>query len=190
MQVTHTSHVTAQQMEVYMSQPPRGRVNRIALAVVGVLLVGGASGVWAATNGAPSLRQSASSTSNTGADLTNTPPGQGPVATATIDQTHPTNGSPTPTTNPPGAPTPISGTGSDQSVHWHTTVVSVGANSFVLSVGGVSYTILVNGTTIWSGAVKAIGSLRPGYDAEVIATRQSSVTYLASAVNTQPLVDN
>lgn len=172
-----------------MGQPPKGRVNRIALAVVGVLLVGGASGVWAAMTGAPVLRQSASSTSNTGADLTNTPPGQGSVATATMNSTYATNGSPTSTAYPPGAPTPISGTGSGQSVHWHTTVVSVGANSFVLSVGGINYTVLVDGATIWSGAVKAIGSLRPGYDAEVIATHQSSVTYLASTVNAQPLVD-
>ena len=70
-------------------------------------------------------------------------------------------------------------------MHWHTAVVSVGTNSFVLRVGGVNYTVLVNGATTWPGPVNAISGLHAGYDAEVLAIHQSGVTYLASTVNAQ-----
>jgi hypothetical protein len=71
-------------------------------------------------------------------------------------------------------------------VHWHTAVVSVGGHSFVLTVGGVNYSMIVNGTTTWPGAVKSIGGLRPGYDAEVVASYLFGVTYLASTVDAEP----
>jgi hypothetical protein len=50
--------------------------------------------------------------------------------------------------------------------------------------------MLVNAATTWPGPVNAISGLHAGYVAEVVATRQSGVTYLASVVNAQPPVDN
>jgi hypothetical protein len=173
-------------MEINMGQRSRGRMNRIALAVVGILLVGGATGAWAATNGAAGLRQSASSITNTAANATNTPADQDPAVTATSEPTQTTSTSrPTSTPKPHASPTPTTAAGG-QSVQWHTSVVSVGGNSFVVTVGGVNYTILVNGRTNWPGTVKAIGGLRPGDDAEVVATYLFGVTYLASTVDAQP----
>jgi hypothetical protein len=54
----------------------------------------------------------------------------------------------------------------------------------VLAVGCARPTIAVNPATQWPGPVKSLNVLR-GADAEVLATRQSDGTYLASSVNAQ-----
>ena len=170
-----------------MGRTAKGRMNRVTLAVVGIFLVGGATGVWAATNGAASLRQSASSITNTAANATNMPADQAPAVTATSASTRTTpNGRPTSTPKPRISLTPTTALGG-QSVHWQTAVVSVDANSFVLTVGGVNYTVLVNQATTWPGTVKSMGSLRPGYEAEVVASYLFGVDYLASTVDAQPV---
>ncbi len=175
-----------------MARASKILTSRIRLAVIGILLLGSAGGVWAATGGPPQLRQAANTLTNTGADATSTPSGQEPTVTPSDDSSQTSaNGSPTPTSHgtptpkPRSTPTSTPGSGGGQAVHWHTAVVSVGTNSFVLRVGGVNYTVLVNGATTWPGPVNAISGLHAGYDAEVLAIHQSGVTYLASTVNAQ-----
>jgi hypothetical protein len=165
--------------------------SRITLAVVGVLLVGGAGGVWAMTNGSPAARQAANSLSNTGAEATSAPGSQDPTATPMIDATptatkgHPT---PVPTPRPTATPCPPSG----QSVQWLGFVasVSLGTSSFVLRVGCARPTIVANGATLWPGVAKTLADLHSGWHATVLATRQPDATYLASSVTAQPPVGN
>ena len=91
-----------------MARASKILTSRIRLAVIGILLLGSAGGVWAATGGPPQLRQAANTLTNTGADATSTPSGQEPTVTPSDDSSQTSaNGSPTPTSH--GTPTPSQG---------------------------------------------------------------------------------
>src|SRR5262245_15632704 len=106
--------------------------SRIALAVVGVLLVGGGGAYWAVTSVAPASRQAGNSLTNT--DPTSTASADDPTATTDPDATATTvtrgpTATPRPTATPCLTPTPVP---VGQSVHWQGRVASVGGTSFVL----------------------------------------------------------
>jgi hypothetical protein len=173
-----------------MSRASRFVTSRITLAVIGVVLVGGAGGVWAATGG-PHLPGQAATASGSPSSSTVTNPGD---ATATpndgVSPTATTVARPAPTQAPrptatscPGAPGP--------NLHVQGVVVHVNSDSFQLSTGCFSpLTIQVNGSTAWPGTAKSLGGpsspLLSGWQAEVVATQVASNTYLASIVDAQP----
>src|SRR5580765_1922659 len=93
-----------------MSRASRFVTSRITLAVVGVVLVGAAGGVWAATGG-PHLPGQVASTSSSTSTVTNpgaatATPNDGVSPTATVARPAPTQ-APRPTATPcPTAPGP------------------------------------------------------------------------------------
>ena len=159
--------------------------SRIALALLGVALVGGGGAYWAVTSGAPPTRQAASSLTNT--DPTSTTSAEEPTATtdpgATATTIHRT---PTPT--PRATATPCVATG--QSVHWISRIASVNTTAFKLAVGCARPTITVNSATTWPGQAKSVADLKTNWVANVTATRQPDATYLASSVTAPQVIDN
>jgi hypothetical protein len=163
--------------------------NRIALALLGIAIVGGGGAYWAATSGAPNTHQAANSLTNE--DPTSAASAEDPTATTTTDPgatatatTIHSTPTPRPTATPCLTPTPVP---VGQSVHWQGRVVSVGGTSFVLRVGCGRPTIAVDSTTTWTatgiGAVTNFAALRVGANAAVDATSQGGGTYFASSVN-------
>jgi hypothetical protein len=163
--------------------------SRIALALLGVAVVGGGGAYWAVASGAPSTRQASSSLINQ--DPTSSARAEDPTETATTDPgatattppTRPTS-TPRPTATPCLTPTPVR---TGQSVHWQGRIVSVNtvASSLVLRVGCARPTIAVDSNTTWTGAVTSFAALRAGANAEILATRQSNGNYLANSINAQ-----
>ncbi len=159
--------------------------SRIAVALLGMALVGGGGAYWAVTSGATSTLQGSSSQTNQGS--TSTASTEEPNGTATTDPgatatTINNTPIPRPTATPCLTPTPVP---VGQSVHWQGRVVSVGGTSFVLRVGCGRSTIAVDSATQWTGSVKSLAAMRAGADAEILASRQSDGSYLASSVNAQ-----
>ncbi len=160
--------------------------SRIALALLGMALVGGGGAYWAVASGAPSTPQAASSLNG---DPTSTTSAVDATATATTDPgatatTPPTR--PTSTPRPTATPCVATPTSTGQPPQWHGSIASVGATSFVLRVGCGRPTITVDGATTWPGQATQIADLRPGWIATVVVkTRQSNGAYLASSVNAQ-----
>ncbi len=159
--------------------------NRIALALLGVALVGGGGAYWAATSGASVPRQAANSISN--ANPTDTASADSPTETATTDPgatATATTPHRTPTATPRATSTPCAASG--QTVHWRNRIVSAnaGASTFVLAVGCARPTIITNSSTAWPGTAKGVSDLIPytGRTADVFANRQGDGTYLATSV--------
>ena len=163
--------------------------NRIAIALLGVALVGGGGAYWAVTSAASPTRQA--NNSLTSADSTSTASAEDPTATATDPGATATattvHNTPTPraTATPCLTPTPVP---IGQSVHWRNRLVSVntGTSTFVLSIGcGAHPTITVNSSSTWPGTAKTVSNLTAyiGRTADVLATKQGDGTYLASSVN-------
>jgi hypothetical protein len=160
--------------------------NRIALALLGILIVGGGGAYWAVTSAASPPRQASNSLTN--ADSTSTASAEDPTATtdpgatATATTLHNTP-TPRPTATPCVAtPTPLP---INQGIHWQGGVVNVSATSFVLRVGCGRSTITVNSATTWPGQAKSLSDMSAGWVAEVEAISQGGGTYLATLVNAQ-----
>jgi hypothetical protein len=161
--------------------------SRIAVALLGMTLVGGGGAYWAVTSGATLTPRASSAQTNQ--DSTSTAHVEDPTGTATTDPgaTATTiRSTPTPRPTATLCLTPTSAP-VGQSVHWQGRVVSVsvGDMSFVLRVGCGRPTIVVDSRTQWTGSVKSLAALRTGANAEILATRQSDGAYLASSVNAQ-----
>jgi hypothetical protein len=173
-----------------MSRPRRLFRSRITLALLGMALVGGGGAYWAVISGAHSTPQASSSLTNQ--DPISTASVDDPTETATTDPaatatatTIRNTPTPRPTATPCLTPTPVP---IGQSVHWRNRLVSVntGTSMFVLSIGcGARPTITVSPSTTWPGLAKSVSDLPQytGRTADVLATRQSDGTYLASSVN-------
>ena len=167
--------------------------NRIALALLGIVIVGGGGAYWAVTSAASPPRQASNSLTN--ADSTSTASAEGPTATtdpgatATATTLHNTP-TPRPTATPCVAtPTPLP---INQGIHWQGRVVIVSPNptpptlpNFVLAVGCGRSTIAVDVNTTWPGQAKSLSDMSAGWVAEVEAISQGGGTYLATLVNAQ-----
>lgn len=162
--------------------------SRVALAVIGLLLVGGVSAAIAmlttphplpATLNAVSQR--ATATGAAGAATTATPPSQ-PAATDTTGSvaTTPTTPRPTP------LPTATFFPGQNVDVSGQVESVNTIANTFVLATRGSQFTITVNGSTAWSGSAHQVSDIKSGWVAEVHGTVQPGGSLLATEVNANP----
>ena len=142
--------------------------SRIALALLGMALVGGGGAYWAVASGAPSAPQASSSLTHTDPTsaasaedpTTTTTTDPGATATATIVRRSPT---PRSTATPCLTPTPVL---IGQSVHWRNRLVSVntGASTFALAIAcGAHPAIVVDSNTTWPapGLAKSISGLTP-----------------------------
>lgn len=175
--------------------------SRVAAAILGAVVIGGASGglgvLYAARNmplngGAASIAQAAGST--TSATITAT--GQGAsgaspsaAATATVSQapTAPTSTpTPRPTATPRPTPTPLT-PGQTVTLRGSVGSVDTSSSSFTLNQrGGVTTTIAVSGTTQYSGSATGLSSLHSGWVATVTGVVQSDLSVAATSVNASP----
>jgi hypothetical protein len=165
---------------------------KVAMALIGVILIGGGSVLIvfmtaphstipvATANIAPTA-----TATQTAAKATATPtvtptslPGSGQQPTATPTPQASTTATPitTPTT------TPTSTTG--QTVNLSGRIGTVGNNTFAFTSNSVSYTVVVNGQTAYSGGVTSFQQVKAGQRATIHGTLQGS-TITATSVNVQ-----
>jgi hypothetical protein len=168
--------------DLSMSRLGRLFRSRIALALLGMALVGSGGAYWAVTSSAPPGRQAGNSLTNE-----NPTSSANVEAATTTDPTPPTRptSTPRPTATPCLTPTPIP---SGNPAHWQGRVVSKGTSTFVLRVGCARPTIVVptdfnNWTGTGIGAVTSFAALLIGANAVVDATSQGGGTYLANSIN-------
>lgn len=158
--------------------------SRVGVAIVGAILVGGVGAafgvgsVWhplTPITGGVVQAAATATTASAAAQATNTPESTAtPAATATT----------IPTVGPIATATPFPVGSSIRG-----TVISLGANSFVISRNGTHYTILVDGATTYTGAATKLSGLHGGYRATVtIAAVQDNTTYVAGTVAS--VIDN
>jgi hypothetical protein len=144
--------------------------SRVTLAVIGIVLLGGA-GVVAGVLSAPrpparlanlqANQPTATSTDSSSTASSSTATATATKATPTVPQVAPTATA----TRVPPTPTPIPVPGQQLTVRGSVTSVNQSANTFVVHVfnGGGTYTCTVTpGSTQWSGAASGISTLVVG----------------------------
>jgi hypothetical protein len=159
--------------------------SRVGVAIVGAILVGGLGAVFGIGSiwhpilpiaGGIVQGDATATTATTAAQATVTPEVTAtPAATATT----------IPTVGPIATATPFP-VGSTI----HGSVVSIGANSFVISRNGVHYTILVDGATTYTGTAtqfSGTSGIQNGYRVTAtVAAQDGPTTYLASKISSSP----
>ena len=161
---------------------------KVAMALIGTVLIGGTSAVLAArTVNEPSVIQTSNSVTTNSNSTTSS---QLPSATSSSAKATATS-SPTavgistvPVSKPTFPPTATPAVG--QTVTLFGTVTSVGSNTFVLTRLGATHTIDVNGGTIWNpgqGGATSLSTLQTGMHAQVTGTVQANGSCLASQVS-------
>lgn len=159
--------------------------NRVALALIGLLLIGGISAAVAVLTTPQPLRAAlvgagqanAKPTATSAATATTAPSGGGTTTSseATAATTLPT--ATTPPSNPPAANGQVIGaTGT-------ITSVDVNGGTFTMTVNGSAVKVVVNGSTQYSGDAKSLSQLKPGLPAEVHGIVQANGSLLATEVN-------
>ena len=157
--------------------------SRVGVAIVGAILVGGVGAafgvgsVWhplTPITGGVVQAAATATTASAAAQATNTPESTAtPAATATT----------IPTVGPIATATPFPVGSSIRG-----TVISVGANSFVISRNGTHYTILVDGATTYTGGTATqLSGIQTGWRATAtVAAQNGPTTYLAKNVAASP----
>lgn len=154
--------------------------SRVALAGIGMVLIGGVSGTLAAV--APSLGAHSTGSQQTLAPADLAAAGDA-TATATSSDTvsRPNNGA-------QGQPT---ATPRSQPFDLHGSIVRVdtASGSLVLrTADGTTQEIVVSASTRYSGAATGLRRVRAGMPAEIQGSVLTDGTYLATQLDTQPLV--
>jgi len=150
--------------------------SRVALAGIGMVLIGGVSGTLAAV--APSLgAHTAASQTGAGVDLA---AADAPTATAT-----PSDIAPSTSNGAQGQPT---ATPQSQPFGLHGVIVrtDTASGSLVLrTADGATQQIVVNASTHYTGAARGLRGVRAGMLAEIQGRVFADGTYLATQVDTQ-----
>jgi hypothetical protein len=174
--------------------PLRFFQTKVAMALIGAILIGGTSAVLAArTVNEGSLVQTTnalttnSSSTTAGQPATSTSTSNASQATATAQATAGGGGGgqPTPTTpvtQPTRVPTPTPAVG--QTVTYGGTVSNISQTNNTFVVGRTSpHTIDVNSGTTFTGAATSFGALLSGMHATVTCTVQANGSCLAATVS-------
>jgi hypothetical protein len=166
--------------------------SRVTLAVIGIVLLGGAGGL-AGVLSAP--RAPASLASLQGNQPTATSSDSSSTATATATKATPTVPQVAPTATPtrvPPTPTPIPVPGQPLTVRGDVTSVTPSANTFVVHVfnGGGTYTCTVTSSTQWSGAASSISTLQVGMRVDASGIYQGGTTNGVAASRVDAQIDN
>jgi hypothetical protein len=154
-----------------MEREPRAAMSRVALAIVGTLIV---TSIGAALAVMPPFQLG----------FVGAAPLDAAQATPTLTASDTAQDQPTETpTSPVATPRPTAAGG--QSVNLRGRIASVNAaqNSFALSVSGAAKTIMVDANTTYAGTAHKLADLQPGWLAGVTCVQQSASTYLASHIN-------
>jgi len=175
--------------------------SKVALALIGTCLIGGASAALAAritlsqqaalAESSLSQTSSNSSSSSSTSTLTSTATpskSDSPTATAASGGNGGQN-SPTatpvifPTATARPQPTATPAVGQTCTITGSIRVINSGANTFTLRNSGVSHTIDVNSSTAFSGSASSFAALQVGWTATVTGVTQADGSCLASQVN-------
>lgn len=152
--------------------------NRVALTILGALVIGGASGslgvLYAAQNMPPSEHTASA------ADIQQT---GGPEPTSTGTQMVAATATTTAATTVVPSPTSASA-GQQVDLHGIVGSVSTSTNSFVLNqFNGTSLIVTVSAATQYQGAARSLSGLRSGWRAEVVGVRKVGGRVAAEIVN-------
>jgi hypothetical protein len=163
--------------------------SRVTLAVIGIVLIGGAGGVAGALS-APRALSSLASLQGNQPTATSSDSSSTATATATATKATPTVTQVAPTARPtrvPPTPTPIPVPGQLLTVRGDVTSVNPSANTFVVHVsnGGGTYTCTVTLSTQWSGAASSISTLQVGMQVHASGIYQGGGGVTASSVDAQ-----
>lgn len=144
--------------------------SRIAITVIGVIVIGSASAIGvlvSSANGNPSTRPTTALGNATATA----------IAASTVASTSAATASPTPTTAPPRSTRPPSG----QVIDLHCTIASnPDDNQFTCNDNTTLWTVQVNNNTIYEGAAP-----QSGLKTEISGVITGSATFLAYKVNTE-----
>jgi hypothetical protein len=163
--------------------------SKVALAIIGAVLLGGGAALAAAgpfgASPHPSTTQQPQSYANisSNGNGTATPGSSTPEASPAATPTSGTSPTATPTRRPP-TPTPTPGIGQPTSLRGSVTNVNTSANLFKirLSTGSIK-TVTVTPQTTFTGACTSLGGLRSGWQVDVQGAYQADGSFAATAVN-------
>ena len=138
---------------------------KVAMALIGAILIGGTSAVLAArTVNEPSVLQTSNALTTNSNSTTS-----GQLPSATSSTAKPATSSPTavvvptvPDSKPTVPPTATPAVGQTVTYSGTVTSVSVGTNTFVLTRNGVQHTIDVNAGTTFTGSATSFSGLQVG----------------------------
>jgi Domain of unknown function (DUF5666) len=162
--------------------------SKVALAIIGTLLLGSgaaliAAGPFSATANQTTTRQSpnytigsanGTATATPAPSATNNPPGVTPTSGKTPTAT--------PKPRPPTA-TPTTGSGQVTTLNGTVTSVNTAANQFTVRSGGVTKTVTVTSQTTFTGACTSLSGMNTGWQVRAQGTYQADGSFAASSVN-------
>jgi hypothetical protein len=159
---------------------------RVALAVLGAVLIGGVAATVAAM-GAVQPGSTATSTSQAQAHANTATATLAPTATAATAPTETAAPRPTSTPRPP-TPTATATFFAGQSVNVSGSILTVGTTTFSLQSRGSTFSVAVNNSTLCrnQGTLVSCSQLVVRWEAQVQGIYQNNLTILATAVNDQP----
>lgn len=149
--------------------------SRVILAIVGIIVIGGASAALALLSGtntgsrvnATAAAATATAAARAVADSTSTPTSPAPTATA-----------------PVAAPTHASSSG--EIIDLHGSITDVGSMQFTLQDGsGTTWTVQVASNTTYEGAAQTFDGLQAGMSAEVKGVITGDATFHAYHVHAE-----
>lgn len=165
--------------------------SKVALAIIGTLLIGGGAALMASASFSAAPNQSSTNQSqnyvNASTSEDDTPSSATTPTTSTAGTTPSSTPTPgksptaTPTRRPP-TPTPTPGIG--QATSFTGTVISVdtAASLFKVSSGGVTKTVTVTSQTTFTGACTALSGMHTQWWVDVHGAYQADGTFAATSV--------